>query len=293
MPELPEVHTISQDLKKNIVGFEIKNISITRNYKVPKEVLLKLSKLKNKKIQNVDRIAKNIVVKIDENEFLVFHLAMTGRILLRSKKEESDNWVKVVFEIEKKGETKYLRFCDMRQFGKVRVLNLQELNNLRNKYGINVLNDEVTPELFLRSLNSKRTNIKNALLDQNIISGLGNIYATDALFLSGINPKTSTQSLNIEESKKLLNSSRDILKEGIKNRGSTLPDKMYVDIFGNSGRQQNHFKIYGKKTCPTCGGKVEFEKINGRGTYFCPICQPFEKENKEPPKINTKQNKLL
>ena len=276
MPELPEVHTISQDLNKNIVGYEIKNIQISKNYKLPKKELLKLRALIGKKIQSVDKIAKNVVIKVTENDYLVFHLAMTGRILLRKQKDKTDNWVKVVFELRKNGNAKSLRFCDMRQFGKVRVLNKTELDEFSNKYGLNPLDEKNTAENLLKTLKLKRTSVKNALMDQKIIFGLGNIYATDALFLANINPKISTQELNLEDAKKLLIAIRNILNEGIKNRGSTLPDKMYVDIFGKSGNQQNYFKIYGKKKCSVCGGEVKFEKINGRGTYFCPTCQPLK-----------------
>lgn len=304
MPELPEVHTISQDLKNNIVGFEIKNIQISKNYRIPNDQKRRLAKLKGKKIQDSHRIAKNIVLEISENEYLVFHLAMTGRILLRKNKEEKDNWVKIVFEISKNDKTLYLKFCDMRQFGKVRVVNKDELELLQKKYGIDVLTQEISPEEFLKLLKSKKSTIKNVLLDQSIISGLGNIYATDTLFLSKVNPKTSTQDLTLKQSEEILKYSREILKEGIKNRGSTLPDKMYVDIFGKSGTQQNHFRIYGKIICPICNSKTVFEKINGRGTYYCPTCQPLKIVNQKADKIsknkiekisksNLKQKKLL
>lgn len=281
MPELPEVHTISQDLKNNIVGFEIKNIQVAKNYRIPEDQKKKLAQLKGKKILDSHRIAKNIVLEISENEFLVFHLAMTGRILLRKDKEEKDNWVKIVFEILKNDKTMYLKFCDMRQFGKVRVINRDELETLQNKYGIDVLRKEISPEEFLKLLKRKKSTVKNVLLDQSIISGLGNIYATDTLFLSEVNPKTATQDLTLKQSEQILKYSREILKEGIKNRGSTLPDKMYVDIFGKSGTQQNYFRIYGKNICPVCKTKTMFEKINGRGTYYCPTCQPLKIVNQK------------
>ena len=285
MPELPEVHTISQDLKNNVVGFEIKNIQTANNYRIPDDQKKKLLKLKGKKIKDSQRIAKNIVLKISENEYLVFHLAMTGRILLRSDKDESDKWVKIVFEITKNNKTMYLKFCDMRQFGKVRVLSKDELELLQNKYGIDILNQDISAEEFLKLLKSKKSTIKNVLLDQKIISGLGNIYATETLFLSKINPKTSTQDLTLKQSEEILKNSREILKEGIKNRGSTLSDKMYVDIFGKTGSQQNHFKIYGKNICPVCNSKTMFEKINGRGTYYCPTCQPIKTSSEKNKKI--------
>ncbi|MBU0534698.1 bifunctional DNA-formamidopyrimidine glycosylase/DNA-(apurinic or apyrimidinic site) lyase [Patescibacteria group bacterium] len=276
MPEFPEVHTISQDLKKNIVGFKVKNIQISKYYKIPSSVQVGLKELIGKEIQDVDNIAKNIVLKLGENSYLVFHLAMTGRILLREPPDETDNWVKIVLELQKDNKIKHLKFCDMRQFGKVAVLSKNNLDILTSKYGLMPLNETVSMENFLKAIKSKKTTIKNVLLDQKIISGLGNIYATDALFLANINPKTSTQDITPESAKKLLKSIREILNEGIKNRGSTLPDKMYVDIFGNSGSQQDHFRIYLKNICDVCNGKVEFIKINGRGTYFCPTCQPLK-----------------
>ncbi len=89
-----------------------------------------------------------------------------------------------------------------------------------------------------------------------------------------INPKTRTKDMNLQKSEKLLNSLKNFARRK-KNRGATLPDEMYVDIFGKPGNQQKYFKIYGKKICPKCGARVSFEKINGRGTYFCPVCQPL------------------
>lgn len=294
MPEFPEVHTISYDLKKNVVGFKIKNIQISKYYKLPNNIQTDLKNIIGKEIQDVNNIAKNIVLKLNENSFLVFHLAMTGRILLREPSNKTDNWVKVVLEIQKGNKTKHLKFCDMRQFGKVVVLSKNNLDIFTSKYGLIPLNENITLENFLNAIKSKKTNIKNVLLDQKIISGLGNIYATDALFLANINPKTPTQDITSGSTKKLLKSIREILNEGIKNRGSTLPDKMYVDIFGNPGSQQKHFKIYLKKVCDVCNSKVEFIKINGRGTYFCPTCQPLRiSKNKSSKKVLEGQKKLL
>jgi len=294
MPELPEVFTISQDLKKNIVGFEIRSIQFSSYYRVPDDIKKSLNKLIGKKILDVDRVAKNIVLKLSKDDYIIFHLAMTGRLLLRNCRDKNDNWVKLVLIICKGDEIKELRFCDMRQFGKVLVVNKENLNKIISKYGLSALEEKTSAEDLLYNLKSRRTNIKNALMDQKIISGLGNIYATEALFLSKINPKLPTRNFTLEMSTKLLNSIRQELKEAIKNRGATLPDKMYVDIFGKPGHQQDYFKIYLKKVCDVCGSKVEFEKINGRGTYFCPICQPLEtttsNRNK---KIPDGQKKLL
>ena len=295
MPELPEVHTISQDLNKHITGYEIKNIKVSSDYKIPAPVKKRLKEIIGEKIIKAERIAKNISIELSSKEYLVFHLAMSGRILLRTEKYFKDKWVKIVFEISKNDKTYYLKFSDMRQFGKVRVIKESEMNEFKEKYGLDVLDDKIDEKMFFKSLISKKTNIKNALMDQGIISGMGNIYVTDALFLSKINPKTSTQDIDVVLARKLLSKSREVILEGIKNRGSTLPDKMYVDIFGNPGSQQEHFKIYGKTQCPICKSKVQFEKINGRGTYFCPNCQPIDSVsgNKKNQKLAGIQEKLI
>lgn len=293
MPELPEVYTISQDLKKNIIGYKIINIQTSKYYKLPSSVNTRLKNTIGLKIEDVDNIAKNIVIKLSKGTYIIFHLAMTGRILLREPSHKDDNWVKVVLEIQKDKKTKNLKFTDMRQFGKVLVLDKQGLTTLTNKYGLNPLEDSVTPEKFLSAIKSKKSNIKNVLLDQKIVSGVGNIYATDSLFLSKIHPQVSSQDITLDGATKLLKSVRQVLKEGIKNRGSTLPDKMYVDIFGNEGHQQNHFKIYLKQKCSVDNSKVEFIKINGRGTYFCPTCQIYKKTKGKSGLVNKNQKKLF
>jgi len=295
MPEFPEVYTISQDLKKNIIGYKIKNIQVFKYYKLPSPINTKLKNTIGLKILDVENIAKNIVIKLSKDTYIVFHLAMTGRILLRESSHKDDNWVKIVLELERNDKILHLKFADMRQFGKVLVLNKQGVSTLANKYGLDPLEEKITPEKFLEQIKSKKTNIKNALLDQKIISGVGNIYATDSLFLSRIHPKTSTQDITLEDAAKLLKSIRQVLREGIKNRGSTLPDKMYVDIFGKEGHQQNHFKIYLKQKCPVCNSKVEFIKINGRGTYYCPTCQLYKnfKDKKLTKEENKNQKKLF
>lgn len=295
MPEFPEVYTISQDLKKNIIGYKIKNIQVFKYYKLPSPINTKLKNTIGLKILDVENIAKNIVIKLSKDTYIVFHLAMTGRILLRESGHKDDNWVKIVLELERNDKILHLKFADMRQFGKVLVLNKQGVSTLANKYGLDPLEEKITPEKFLEQIKSKKTNIKNVLLDQKIISGVGNIYATDSLFLSRIHPKTSTQDITLEDATKLLKSTRQVLREGIKNRGSTLPDKMYVDIFGKEGHQQNHFKIYLKQKCPMCNSKVEFIKINGRGTYYCPTCQLYKnfKDKKLTKEENKNQKKLF
>ena len=273
MPELPEVHTISSDLNNNIKGYQIINIGIAENYSVyPNNAVFK-SEAIGKYIDEIERVAKNIIIKLDSDTFIGIHLAMTGRILLRDEEHTNDRWTKIIFKLKKNSEIKYLRFTDMRMFGKAALYTQEEIQKLKSRYGPDVLDTALTPDKLYEILKSKRTSVKNILLDQEYISGLGNIYATDTLFLSKIHPETPTSLLTLQDAENILESAREIVNESIVDRGSTLPDRMYVDIFGNEGSHQEHFKIYLRNFCPKCGSKVEYIKVAGRGTYFCPECQ--------------------
>jgi formamidopyrimidine-DNA glycosylase len=273
MPELPEVQTITTDLNKYLKGFTVEKVILSPWYRTNMESGLFLQAIEGTRVENVHRIAKNIVMGLENELYVAVHLAMTGQLLLIKESAPIHKWERARFILTKDGKTQTLRFNDMRMFGKLQLLNLAQYKELKNKYGPEPLEEALTPQTLLENLQSKKTNIKNALLDQKLVAGLGNIYATDALFMSKIHPETKTQHLTLEKAKTLLDNARLILKEGIQNRGSTLADKMYVDVLGREGNQQNFFRIYGKSTCPTCKNKVEFKKLNGRGTYFCPQCQ--------------------
>lgn len=273
MPELPEVHTIASDLKKNVVGYRIDKVEIENGYKVNPNAKYYSQLLIGASISKVGRIGKNIVIKLSNGTFLTFHLAMTGRLLLKTTKSSKDPHQKVELSLSNKEKEINLRFCDMRMFGKTSVLDQEGIQKLKHKYGPDFVLEELTAEIFISRLQTKKTTVKNALLEQSIVTGLGNIYATDALWLAKIHPEAKTQELTLERAKQLLQSAKEILVEGIKHRGSTLPDEAYVDIFGKPGSHQNHFRIYGKSYCPACKSKVHYKKLNGRGTYFCPVCQ--------------------
>lgn len=274
MPELPEVQTIVGDLKKHIVGSRIMEIRVLDGFTTNPPESNFIKKLTGKEITGVERIAKNIIITLDNEEYLLIHLAMTGRILWRRLNHKKDPWEKVIFTLEKDGKKGLLKYCDMRMFGKVKLLNKKQLAPVTGKYGPDPFGSLLTPENFLEKLQRKKTNIKNALLDQSLISGVGNIYANDALWMAKIHPEIKTKDLTPKQAGILLGKIKEILREGINNRGSTIRDRMYVDIYGRYGSQQKFFRIYDKKECPDCTSKVVFKRINGRGTFFCPKCQP-------------------
>jgi formamidopyrimidine-DNA glycosylase len=273
MPELPEVHTIASDLKTTIEGFRIDDVELEKGYKVYPTADYFAKTLVGAHVDKVGRIGKNIVLKLDSPNFLTFHLAMTGRLLLKDPTTPKALHQRLQLTLSNKGESVALRFCDARMFGKVSVWTGQELRKLKAKYGPDVLTQELLPQDFAARLKIKNTSVKNALLEQATVAGLGNIYATDALWLAKIHPETKTRDLDLQQATDLLKAAKDILAEGIAHRGSTLPDEAYVDVFGQPGHHQKYFRIYGKTFCPVCTTRVDYKKLNGRGTYFCPSCQ--------------------
>lgn len=278
MPELPEVQTITTDLHQTIEGSVIKSVKIVGSYRVFPDNATFTQTLTNQKIIRIFRIAKNICFELSSKNFLVVHLAMTGQLLLKKKANDFARWERIIIELDGAGEYPALKFCDMRMFGKATVLEPKALQSLTEKYGPEPIDDSLQPETFLKQLKSKNTTVKNVLLEQTIVAGLGNIYATDSLFLANIHPETPTKSLNLADAVKLLTAAKQVLLEGIAHRGSTLGDKMYIDAFGQAGSHQDYFKIYGKKNCPECHAQTVIIKINGRSTYLCPVCQPVGKQ---------------
>ena len=258
MPELPEVQTITTDIQDLLKDSTIRKVSFVGTYKVYPTNQEFAQALENKKITKIFRIAKNIVFELNSENHLLMHLAMTGKLLVRSTSYQRDNWERVIYTLElKNGKTIELRFCDTRMFGKVQLLNPAEFEALKLKYGPEPIDPKLTHQQFHRIVSSKKTNIKNLLLDQGTVAGLGNAYATDALWIAGIHPETSTQSITPQKAADLLAACREILHEGIKNRGLTIDS--YVDAFGKPGQQQLFFRIYQQTTCKRWNIHAQFK----------------------------------
>jgi len=261
MPELPEVITIKTDLKKEIKGKILSEIKITQSYRK-----LNLSKDSlNQIVKDVFNVGKQIIIEFENYSYISVHLGMTGRLLLN----KTDKYEKAALIFSK---NIHLYFSDIRKFGHLKNISKKDLQRDIGKLGINVL-EPFDNENLITKLQKRKIPIKNALLDQKLISGAGNIYATDALYVSKINPLTITSQLSDSEYKVLFSNLEKLLKEGILHRGSSM--NRYVDLYGNPGSHQNHFRVYKarNKSCSICQSLIEFTKLNGRGSYFCPTCQ--------------------
>jgi formamidopyrimidine-DNA glycosylase len=270
MPELPEVETIKRDLTI-LIGSPLKAIIVydeaylERNRITPKE----LKKIEGEKLLQLSRKGKYLFFHFSKNIF-GFHLGLTGSLILLPKENPLDNFKHKVLSLNFLEMS--LLFSDMRKFGKLFLFN--EEKNFQD-FLINIGHDALEIEFseFKEALRSIRKPIKSALLDQKVISGIGNIYADEILFRAGINPLRPASSLSDEELQKLYQTMKEVLHLAIRLRGSTIKD--YVDGLGRAGMFQTKHLVYQKygKPCPRCGEPIEKIKVVGRTTCYCPQCQ--------------------
>ncbi len=271
MPELPEVETIRRDLEKELVGDRILALKTDtpKLFRPSFETVLK--GVVGKTIRAVSRQAKLLYFTLDDDSYLAVHLKMTGRLLIRGVKEPRDEWERASFAFS---SGKDLRFSDLRKFGYIQYLTEDELQSILLKYGPEPLKD-LTFEDLKAAVSGRRRPIKALLLDQSLISGVGNIYANEALFRAKINPMKEGLALDDKEIALLYATLNDVIREAIASRGTTANDDKYVDAYGQKGHFQEKLLVYGRqnKPCPGCGATIKRVTLGGRGTFFCPKCQ--------------------
>lgn len=271
MPELPEVETIKRGLEKEIVGKVIDNISVLDD---KDSIDSKLSLQNDTVIRSLDRRAKYLIINLSNGNSLVIHLRMTGQLIYSnySENKQKSSATRVLFNFR---DYSHMLFNDWRKFGEIRIVKTKELQKyFENKnLGPEPLDENFKFQDFAQIINKKkRSKIKNVLLDQKIIAGLGNIYAQEACYLSNIHPERKIGTLTLSETKNLFESIKYILSEAIKFNGTSF-DSAYVTSKGSAGNFFDFLSVYKKSQCKECNSKIEQIKMNSRGTYFCPKCQ--------------------
>ncbi|OGC54505.1 DNA-formamidopyrimidine glycosylase [candidate division WWE3 bacterium RIFCSPHIGHO2_01_FULL_48_15] len=273
MPELPEVETIRRDLDKELRGLTFKSVETTTPKMVRPTPAEFEKALKGQKFLAVARRAKLLIFELEHNKFVV-HLRLTGRLLLCKIGDPPDEFQRVVFKLS----GRELRFADLRKFGYAKLLKSDdELEKLLAQFGPEPF-DDLTKEKFKEILAKSGRRVKDVLMDQEKISGLGNIYANDALWLAKIHPQSKSSKITPKQAGDLYQAIVEILEKSIKLRGAS--DRPgYRDIYGQKGSYQDHFLTYQKtgKPCPRGDGIIERRNVNGRGTFFCPKCQVLVK----------------
>ncbi len=301
MPELPEVENLRLGLEKHIVGQKILTVVVNKPKLVSgkgnirtasdKKVREFTRGLVGEKFIAVERRAKNLLFRLTNNKILLAHLKMTGQFVYKSNyKGMSDREVigghpievsekvlpnkhtHIIFEMS--GGTLY--FNDIRMFGYILYYPTQKEFDIENhfiKYGVEPLSPDFSLEYFSKSIKNKSSKIKTALMNQDIVTGIGNIYADESLFQAKINPKRQAQKIKPEELKLLHKNIISILKKAIKVGGSSIATYRLID--DSRGNYAREHKVYGKagQKCKVCGTKLSKTTIQNRTTVFCSKCQ--------------------
>lgn len=272
MPELPEVETIKRQLNQNIRGKKIKKVEV----RLPKIINCPASvfekNIAGKSIKSIERKAKLLLINFSGNYTLVIHLKLTGQLILTSKTAEPNKYTHVIFYLD----SQKIFFNDLRQFGYIKLVKTDEVDNLifKEKIGPEPLEKDFTLKTFKNLLKKKKkSKIKPLLMDQSFIAGIGNVYSAEILFLSGVHPERKAGSLTKEDIKKIYGNIKKVLLEAIKHKGTSVDT--YLDAYGKKGKYTLKLKVYNKagKLCVKCGTKIRVIKQGGRSAYFCPKCQ--------------------
>lgn len=270
MPELPEVETVKETLKKHVLNKKIVDVKVYYEniISVPKSNEF-VKKCIGKKIIDIKRRGKWLIFDL-EDYYLVSHLRMEGKYFIRNKVDEKLKHEHVSFIFS---DNTSLRYNDTRKFGRMYLLEKDNAYNIPplSELGLEPFDDKLNVLYLKEKYKNKRLPIKTVLLDQSIIVGIGNIYADEILFLSKINPLKRCSELNDKELFLIIENTKKVLKEAITLGGTTIIS--YESSEGVHGRFQNKLLVHTKTECPICKCKIEKIKVGGRGTYFCPICQ--------------------
>lgn len=268
MPELPEVETIKETLKKSLIDKVIIDVNIRYDNIIATDIN-DFYKIKNQKIIDIKRRGKWLLFEL-EDYYLLSHLRMEGKYYIKNNDDEITPHQHVIFFLN---NGKQLRYNDTRKFGRMYLLNKDNIYNVLplSNLGLEPWDTDLTDKYLLSKFKNKKLPIKTVLLDQSIISGIGNIYDDEILFLSGINPYKKANELNIKELNDIIKYTKEVLENAISLGGSTIKSYAYEE--GHYGKFQDRLLVHTKKKCPKCGSLIVKEKIGGRGTYYCKICQ--------------------
>lgn len=280
MPELPEVETIRRELKPRITGKVISEIEVLS----PKNFVGKKKEAYGSKIKDVKRNGKVLVIDLNNNKYLNAHFKLSGQMLYAHDIKKAvyknpipftkgnvmpANTTRIIIKFK---DGAALFFNDLRKFGWIKLTDKPETPK-----GIDVLSKDFTAGYLTKVLSSTRKPIKVTLMDQDRITGIGNIYANDSLYLAKIHPQRISNSVKEGEIKKLYQAIIKEINAGIKDQGSSGADEAFILPDGSKGKHQRHFLVYQREgePCSRCKTTIKRVKHNGRSSFFCPKCQPL------------------
>jgi formamidopyrimidine-DNA glycosylase len=288
MPELPEVETIARGLRRTIVGKRIEEVKanfpgiVRQNFRSFRRSVI------GKEIQGVRRRGKCLLIDLSGGRTILVHLGMTGNLLFAkgvgsppqtparrgSQAAPYDKHDHLIFRFS--DANKELRYNDLRKFGKLKAFNTAEEKAVPELAKLGPESLEIIPSEFARIFGRRKARVKSALLNQQIVAGLGNIYADESLFEARIHPERRADSLSERKLKDLHTAIRKTLQKAIRAGGSSIDNYVHVD--GQIGGFQLQHQVYGREgeRCGVCGAKIKRIKISQRSSYFCPKCQALK-----------------
>lgn len=278
MPELPEVETVMRIAEPLIVGRTIDAVEVNPDFPAvltSPDGIDAAATLPGLTIESVKRRGKYLIIKLSNRWFLIVHLRMTGRFLIKDREDEPVRFQHLSLQLDNSTD---IRFADQRKFGRVQLAFPEDVVALDARLGVEPLNLAFTPFLLEQAFKGRRAPVKSLLLNQHIVAGLGNIYVDEALFRAGIHPQIPAGDLNPILLTALAEAIRHVLKAGIRNQGTTFSS--FENPYGEAGGNASYLRVYGKggtgETCPRCGFELERLIVGGRGTTVCRLCQPRE-----------------
>jgi len=286
MPELPEVEVVKKSLETKLKNLTIKRVSITNNklrYKIDNK---QFNKIKGKKILSIQRRSKYLLINMTKDLTILAHLGMTGKFFIidNNKKSKTSFYYSL-----KKNDTKHdhltlffnkkikLIYNDVRKFGFIKIFSSKDVFNCKHLMllGPEPLSNNFNISYFEKYTINKKTKIKDLLMDQKFVSGLGNIYCNEVLFLCKINPNKSINNINKKKKEEIIKYTKKTLKKAILHGGSSI--KNFSSTEGESGNFQQTFNVYGKDkascTRSMCSGTIQKVYTSNRSSFFCPNCQ--------------------
>jgi len=272
MPELPEVETVKETLKKLVLNKKINNAVILYPNIIDTPNLEEfIEKIKNQTIHNIHRKGKWLMFELDEY-YLLSHLRMEGKYIIRNNGEPYEKHEHVIFELSDNTE---LRYKDTRKFGRMHLIKKDELDTCKalSNVGLEPFSETLTSKYLLNKYKAKKIPIKTVLLDQSIIAGIGNIYADEILFLCKLNPLKQTNLITKKEADEIIKYTKEVLEKAIISGGTTI--RSYESSEGVHGRFQQQLLVHNKEhdECLNCHTEIIKITVGGRGTYYCPKCQ--------------------
>ena len=274
MPELPEVETVRGTLRELVLGKKIKDVTILyKNIIKDSDIDLFKKTLLDKTIKEISRKGKYLIFELDDDVCLISHLRMEGKYYFKDSEDEVVKHEHIIFHFD---DNKTLRYHDVRKFGTMEIRKKSELftTNPLNKLGMDA---NLVDRTYLKSkMSNKHMDLKSFLLNQEFIAGIGNIYADEICFLSGLNPKQDIYYLDDNDYELISKNSREVLEKAILAGGTTI--RSYTSSLGVTGLFQLDLLVHTKekKPCPNCGEAIIKIRVGGRGTYLCPTCQKIK-----------------